>query len=170
MSPPCQPFTRNGKYLDENDSRTDSFRYLISILDQLESVEYILMENVKGFECSSVRDIFIDKLKECKFKYQEFLLSPSAVGVPNSRLRYYCIARKNLSWNFKTKDGIVSIFQVIVYNVYLYSGTFSRTLVVMDQQLDHADVNMLFYIFIFYVSCFSLVLFFCFVSIPKIHS
>lgn len=111
MSPPCQPFTRNGKYLDENDSRTDSFQYLISILDKLENIECILMENVKGFECSSVRDIFINKLQECKFKYQEFLLSPSTVGVPNSRLRYYCIASRNLSWNFRTKDDIVSIIK-----------------------------------------------------------
>lgn len=109
MSPPCQPFTRNGKYLDVNDARTNSFLYLISILDVLENIEYILMENVKGFECSSVRDLFIEKLKECKFNYQEFLLSPCSVGVPNSRLRYYCIARRNLSWNFRTKDGIVSI-------------------------------------------------------------
>ncbi|XP_037294783.1 tRNA (cytosine(38)-C(5))-methyltransferase isoform X2 [Manduca sexta] len=107
MSPPCQPFTRNGKYLDENDSRTDSFLYLISILDQLETIEYILMENVKGFECSTVRNIFMEKLKECGFVYQEFLLCPSTVGVPNSRLRYYCIATKNKNWSYKTKPEIM---------------------------------------------------------------
>lgn len=114
MSPPCQPFTRNGKFLDVNDPRTNSFLYLISILQMLDNIEYILLENVKGFECSSVRDLFLDKLKECKFIYQEFLLCPSTVGVPNSRLRYYCIARRNLSWNFKTNNGIVSIFQATV--------------------------------------------------------
>lgn len=118
MSPPCQPFTRNGKYLDENDSRSNSFQYLISILDKLENIDYILMENVKGFECSFVRDLFIDKLKECKFIYQEFLLSPSSVGVPNSRLRYYCIARRNLNWNLKIKDGTVSISILAYYIAY----------------------------------------------------
>ncbi|CAG4962762.1 unnamed protein product [Colias eurytheme] len=108
MSPPCQPFTRNGKFLDENDPRTNSFIYIINILPQLYNIEYILMENVKGFECSKVRNLFIDKLKECAFDYQEFLLCPSKVGVPNSRLRYYCIARKTTSeWNFKRKDEIM---------------------------------------------------------------
>lgn len=108
MSPPCQPFTRNGKYLDENDPRTDSFLYIIGIMDQLNNIEYILMENVKGFEQSTVRDIFIDKLIQCNFIYQEFLLCPTSVGIPNSRLRYYCIARRNKSWNFRRKDEIVS--------------------------------------------------------------
>ncbi|XP_061714864.1 tRNA (cytosine(38)-C(5))-methyltransferase isoform X1 [Cydia pomonella] len=46
MSPPCQPFTRNGKFLDKNDPRTNSFTYLLDILSQLDSVEYILMENM----------------------------------------------------------------------------------------------------------------------------
>lgn len=110
MSPPCQPFTRNGKFLDESDARADSFLYLISILDQLSNIEYILMENVKGFECSIVRNIFTKKLQECNFDFQEFLLSPTSVGVPNSRLRYYCIARRcTKPWNFKTKTEIVSM-------------------------------------------------------------
>lgn len=105
MSPPCQPFTRNGKNLDHNDPRTNSFIYLIDILNRLDNIEYILMENVKGFECSAVRNLFINKLEECGFDYQEFLLCPSSVGVPNSRLRYYCIARRNHStWNFRRKD------------------------------------------------------------------
>ncbi|XP_047993295.1 tRNA (cytosine(38)-C(5))-methyltransferase [Leguminivora glycinivorella] len=108
MSPPCQPFTRNGKFLDKNDPRTNSFTYLLDILGQLDNVEYILMENVKGFECSAVRDLFIEKLQECQFVYQEFLVCPSTVGVPNSRLRYYCLARRNSTWNFKRRDEIMN--------------------------------------------------------------
>ncbi|XP_061714865.1 tRNA (cytosine(38)-C(5))-methyltransferase isoform X2 [Cydia pomonella] len=108
MSPPCQPFTRNGKFLDKNDPRTNSFTYLLDILSQLDSVEYILMENVKGFECSAVRDLFLEKLQECEFVYQEFLVCPSTVGVPNSRLRYYCLARRNSTWNFKRRDEIMN--------------------------------------------------------------
>ncbi|KAM3966234.1 tRNA (cytosine(38)-C(5))-methyltransferase [Aphomia sociella] len=111
MSPPCQPFTRNGKCLDDNDPRTNSFIHLIGILDQLDNIEYILMENVKGFECSSVRNLFIEKLKQLQFDYQEFLLSPNMFGVPNSRLRYYCIAKRNSStWHFKKKDSIMNTF------------------------------------------------------------
>lgn len=109
MSPPCQPFTRNGKYLDQNDARTCSFIYLINIIEYLHNIEYILMENVKGFECSTVRDLFIEKLNKCNFKYQEFLVCPTMVGVPNSRLRYYCIARRSEKpWQFKERATIVS--------------------------------------------------------------
>lgn len=109
MSPPCQPFSRNGKYLDETDTRTSSFLYLIKLLQHLEKIEYILMENVKGFECSTVRNLYINKLKECNYNYQEFLLCPSSFGVPNSRLRYYCIARlKTTEWHFKRKEEIIT--------------------------------------------------------------
>ncbi|XP_028029127.1 tRNA (cytosine(38)-C(5))-methyltransferase [Bombyx mandarina] len=108
MSPPCQPFTRNGKNLDENDPRTNSFLYFIDILDKLNTLQYILMENVKGFECSTVRNLFVEKLTYCGFVYQEFMLSPVSVGVPNSRLRYYCIAKRNNTWNFKRKDELIT--------------------------------------------------------------
>ncbi|XP_077664294.1 tRNA (cytosine(38)-C(5))-methyltransferase isoform X3 [Eretmochelys imbricata] len=70
MSPPCQPFTR---------------------LQRLP--KYILLENVKGFETSSARDKLVETLKKCGFKYQEFLLSPTYLGIPNSRLRYFLIAK-----------------------------------------------------------------------------
>lgn len=110
MSPPCQPFSRNGKYLDNNDPRSNSFLYLIEILAELHNIEYILMENVKGFENSIVRNLFVKKLTECNFIFQEFLLCPTSVGVPNSRLRYYCIARKNnTGWNFIRNDEMVSL-------------------------------------------------------------
>lgn len=114
MSPPCQPFTRNGNLLGEHDARTESFLYIISILQKMNGIKYILMENVKGFECSSVRNLFIERLKECNFVYQEFLLCPSNFGIPNSRLRYYCLATKQPNWNFKRKDEIVSL------NILLY--------------------------------------------------
>ncbi|XP_060048216.1 tRNA (cytosine(38)-C(5))-methyltransferase isoform X2 [Erinaceus europaeus] len=70
MSPPCQPFTR---------------------LQKLPT--YILLENVKGFEVSSTRDLLIQTIENCGFQYQEFLLSPTSLGIPNSRLRYFLIAK-----------------------------------------------------------------------------
>ncbi|XP_041987074.1 tRNA (cytosine(38)-C(5))-methyltransferase [Aricia agestis] len=126
MSPPCQPFTRNGKQMGESDPRTDSFLYIISILDQFVKLEYILMENVKGFETSSVRDLFIMKLQDCNFTFQEFLVCPSSVGVPNSRLRYYCIARRKPDWNFKRKDEIMTSLP------NEYSEQFSIENIIMD--------------------------------------
>ncbi|XP_011750388.2 tRNA (cytosine(38)-C(5))-methyltransferase isoform X4 [Macaca nemestrina] len=70
MSPPCQPFTRLQKL-----------------------PKYILLENVKGFEASSTRDLLIQTIENCGFQYQEFLLSPTSLGIPNSRLRYFLIAK-----------------------------------------------------------------------------
>lgn len=93
MSPPCQPFTRNGNKLDVNDKRSCSFLYLLNILPKL-NIDYILIENVKGFECSKMRQTLIETLRNCNYDYQEFILSPSQFGVPNTRHRYYCLAKK----------------------------------------------------------------------------
>lgn len=104
MSPPCQPFTRNGNCKDVEDARTDAFLHICSLLEELTTVERILMENVQGFEKSKARDIFIEALKSSGFFYQEFMLSPTSLGIPNSRTRYYCIARKSDKFNFGCEE------------------------------------------------------------------
>ncbi|NXV86049.1 TRDMT methyltransferase, partial [Calonectris borealis] len=94
MSPPCQPFTRIGLQGDVSDPRTKSFLYILDILPRLQKLpKYLLLENVKGFECSSARNELLRTLETCGFKYQEFLLSPTCLGIPNSRLRYFLIAK-----------------------------------------------------------------------------
>ncbi|XP_071850887.1 tRNA (cytosine(38)-C(5))-methyltransferase-like isoform X2 [Apostichopus japonicus] len=94
MSPPCQPFTRVGLKGDKSDPRTSSFLYLLQTLPQLtKKPGYILVENVKGFESSDTRNELIDVLKKCNFSYKEFLLSPTDLGVPNQRLRYFLLAK-----------------------------------------------------------------------------
>lgn len=93
MSPPCQPFTRNGNQNDIHDTRTDAFQHILSLLPNL-NIRNMLIENVKGFEKSKMRDILIRILKENNYIYQEFVLSPSQFGVPNCRYRYYCLATK----------------------------------------------------------------------------
>ncbi|NXY86582.1 TRDMT methyltransferase, partial [Alcedo cyanopectus] len=94
MSPPCQPFTRTGLQGDVSDPRTRSFLYILDILPRLQKLpKYLLIENVKGFESSSARNELLRTLEMCGFKYQEFLLSPTCLGIPNSRLRYFLIAK-----------------------------------------------------------------------------
>lgn len=95
MSPPCQPFTRNGLKGDVEDNRTNAFKCILDLLPQLKNVRKILMENVKGFESSVMRGKFVESLKEAGFFYREYILSPAQFGVPNSRMRYYCLAAKN---------------------------------------------------------------------------
>ncbi|XP_004483786.2 tRNA (cytosine(38)-C(5))-methyltransferase isoform X3 [Dasypus novemcinctus] len=94
MSPPCQPFTRIGRQGDVADPRTNSFLYVLDVLPRLQKLpKYILLENVKGFEVSSTRDLLVQTIENCGFQYQEFLLSPASLGIPNSRLRYFLIAK-----------------------------------------------------------------------------
>ncbi|XP_052584093.1 tRNA (cytosine(38)-C(5))-methyltransferase isoform X4 [Peromyscus californicus insignis] len=95
MSPPCQPFTRIGLQGDMTDPRANSFLYILDILPRLQNLpKYILLENVKGFEVSSTRGLLIQTIEACGFQHREFLLSPSSLGVPNSRLRYFLIAKR----------------------------------------------------------------------------
>ena len=53
-----------------------------------------MMENVKGFECSKTRDHFRSMLVQMNYDTQEFILSPKQFGIPNSRLRYYLLAKR----------------------------------------------------------------------------
>lgn len=95
MSPPCQPFTRNGLKGDIADNRTNAFKCFLDLLPQLTNIKKILLENVKGFENSVMREIFLETLKKTGFSYQEFILNPTQFGIPNSRLRYYCLAAQD---------------------------------------------------------------------------
>lgn len=120
MSPPCQPFTRNGNQLDVNDARTESFVHLLNILNEL-NIKYVLMENVKAFHGSKMHKIFIKTLENCDFVIEEHVLSPTDFGIPNSRNRYYCLAKKRpLHFLLKTnnllkvsKDPLFDISSII---------------------------------------------------------
>nr|CAG4649531.1 EOG090X0A4V [Scapholeberis mucronata]SVE93763.1 EOG090X0A4V [Scapholeberis mucronata] len=110
MSPPCQPFTRVGLKLDVEDARCSSFLHLLQELPHLETVNYILMENVVGFEASAMRMEFVKTLKSCGFYRREFIVSPEAFDIPNSRNRYYLLARKASDFHFGNEDDIVTQF------------------------------------------------------------
>ncbi|XP_056375151.1 tRNA (cytosine(38)-C(5))-methyltransferase isoform X2 [Hyla sarda] len=112
MSPPCQPFTRIGLQGDVSDPRAKSFLYVLEILPRLRKTpSYILLENVKGFESSEARDTMIRTLESCGYIYQEFLLSPPCLGIPNSRLRYFLIAKLQAEqFAFQTTNKILEAF------------------------------------------------------------
>ncbi|XP_074690815.1 tRNA (cytosine(38)-C(5))-methyltransferase isoform X8 [Strix aluco] len=119
MSPPCQPFTRIGLQGDVSDPRTKSFLYILDILPRLQKLpKYLLLENVKGFESSSARNELLQTLETCGFKYQEFLLSPTCacgfclqLGIPNSRLRYFLIAKLHQEpFSFQAPGQILTRF------------------------------------------------------------
>ncbi|KAF9159848.1 tRNA (cytosine-5-)-methyltransferase [Actinomortierella ambigua] len=88
-------YTRTGNQEGSKDTRAKSFLYLMSILPELEhQPSYLLLENVKGFEESDSRDLLVETLTKCGYEYQELLITPLQIGIPNSRMRYYCLARK----------------------------------------------------------------------------
>lgn len=100
MSPPCQPFTRVGLKKDVLDERTDSFLHVLRLIPEIDALNYILLENVKGFETSQARDKLVECIIGSGFSYQEFILSPCQFGVPNTRHRYYLIAKKKALASF----------------------------------------------------------------------
>ncbi|XP_058621006.1 tRNA (cytosine(38)-C(5))-methyltransferase isoform X2 [Onychostoma macrolepis] len=105
----CQKLSRIGLQGDVADPRTKSFLYILELLPRLSKrPRFILLENVKGFETSAARDALLKTLRECDYSFQEFLISPSSLGIPNSRLRYFLIAKRPPgSFSFSTSAEIV---------------------------------------------------------------
>lgn len=135
MSPPCQPFTRNGKQMDTQDARTDALKHITSILKDLTTIDFILMENVKGFETSKSRENYLKALKESDFYIREFILSPSQMGVPNTRHRYFCLARKEKDFKF---DG--DRLWTEIPGAFLNNCVFENTLV--GNHLNESEYNV----------------------------
>lgn len=104
MSPPCQPFTRVGNRKDMDDARSNALVALCELLPSLSTVQFILMENVKGFETSEMHDHYIESLESAGFDYQEFILSPYELGIPNVRQRYFCLARNTQPFSFQCDE------------------------------------------------------------------
>jgi len=95
MSPPCQPYTRQGAQKGGKDNRAASFFSLIGMLPKLvKPPQYIFIENVKGFEESDSHEFMMNQLKEMGYFVSEFMLSPTQIRTPNQRLRYYLTARR----------------------------------------------------------------------------
>ncbi|XP_056221050.1 tRNA (cytosine(38)-C(5))-methyltransferase isoform X7 [Seriola aureovittata] len=111
MSPPCQPFTRIGLQGDISDPRTKSFLYVLDLLPRLHRLpRFILLENVKGFESSAARELLVKTLTGCGYSFQEFMVSPTSVGIPNSRLRYFLIAKMSTSFSTQARSELPDVF------------------------------------------------------------
>ncbi|TFK47928.1 S-adenosyl-L-methionine-dependent methyltransferase [Heliocybe sulcata] len=99
LSPSCQPYTvLNPEGKGEADPRAKSFLHLVEcVLPDLAALgrlpKYLLIENVAGFETSTTRQKLLSNLQILGYSVLEVLLTPLQFGVPNSRLRYYCLAK-----------------------------------------------------------------------------
>ncbi|XP_075262138.1 uncharacterized protein LOC142353700 [Convolutriloba macropyga] len=95
MSPPCQPFTRLGQGKAEDDFRCEALLFIIERFQSASKpIPFVLMENVQGFEKSSPRRLLVEVLILKGFDVQEFILTPFQFGIPNSRPRYYLLAKR----------------------------------------------------------------------------
>lgn len=96
MSPPCQPFTRGGKNLDDEDARSRGFIHLTEMLGRMHNPpQFLFVENVLNFETSQCHARFLATIRQRNYQTFEFLVMPSdsCVGIPNDRLRYYLAVR-----------------------------------------------------------------------------
>ncbi|XP_022132299.1 tRNA (cytosine(38)-C(5))-methyltransferase isoform X2 [Momordica charantia] len=95
LSPPCQPYTRQGLQKHSGDARAFSFLKILELMLQTSRPPVMLfMENVVGFETSDTHTKMIEILEKADFSRQEFILSPMQFGVPYSRPRYFCLAKR----------------------------------------------------------------------------
>ncbi|KAI5119794.1 hypothetical protein M0805_006591 [Coniferiporia weirii] len=99
LSPSCQPYTvLNPVAKGAADPRARSFLHVVQdLLPELVKVgrgpKWMLVENVAGFETSTARQTLIDVLELNNYAVVELLLTPLQFGIPNSRLRYYLLAK-----------------------------------------------------------------------------
>uniref|UniRef100_A0A2N9EZH7 Uncharacterized protein n=1 Tax=Fagus sylvatica TaxID=28930 RepID=A0A2N9EZH7_FAGSY len=95
LSPPCQPYTRQGLQKDSSDARAFSFLKILELIPHTSQPPSMLfVENVVGFETSDTHTKLIEILEKTNFVIQEFILSPLQFGVPYSRPRYFCLAKR----------------------------------------------------------------------------
>lgn len=98
LSPPCQPYTRQGLQKGSADARASSFLKILELIPETSQPPLmIFVENVVGFETSDTHRIMIEILAKADFVTQEFILSPLQFGVPYSRPRYFCLAKRKPS-------------------------------------------------------------------------
>ncbi|XP_031091607.1 tRNA (cytosine(38)-C(5))-methyltransferase 2 [Ipomoea triloba] len=107
LSPPCQPYTRQGLQKGSKDARASSFLKILELIpDTTRPPLFLFVENVVGFETSDTHEMMMEILRKNQFVTQEFILSPLQFGIPYSRPRYYCLAkRKPLTFRSAQHDN-----------------------------------------------------------------
>ena len=99
--------------------RSQPLLHIIKILPQLLHLKYILVENVKGFETSTAYSLLIECLQQIGFDWRTFLISPTQLGVPNSRLRCYIVARSSKLPPF---SQVYSSFKILEFSLMKFQA------------------------------------------------
>ena len=91
MSPPCQPYTRRGLQLGSKDSRSLALARLIELIPSAEP-RFIGLENVPAFEGSKHHQQLTQTLCNAGYRFREYKICPTELGIPMRRKRYYLLA------------------------------------------------------------------------------
>ncbi|KAJ1963772.1 hypothetical protein GGI12_001857 [Dipsacomyces acuminosporus] len=141
LSPPCQPYTRGGKYLDDEDPRAKGLIHLLKLLPTLKNIpSYFFLENVMNFENSRSRKMAVETLGHLGFEIHECLISPVQMGIPNNRLRYFLIARRKWPDPKSGSDSTEEAEQDKQHNRWLAENE-KRTKEYLDQGRDAVQME-----------------------------
>lgn len=107
MSPPCQPYSRAGIKKDLKDNRSCALHHFCDkILPKMKFLpNYLMLENVIGFESSLSCKHFIKSIIKCGYQYKIYSIDPPQIGIPNTRKRIYILAKK-VNTNLNKKNQI----------------------------------------------------------------
>ncbi|MDB9313289.1 DNA (cytosine-5-)-methyltransferase [Spirulina sp. CS-785/01] len=101
-SPPCQPFSKGGYQLGENDSRNGFPIFLDAVQQYRPSVA--IFENVRGmlYRNRIYFNQLVTQLTELGYWVDWELLKASDYGVPQKRQRLFCVAYQG-TWQWHSK-------------------------------------------------------------------
>lgn len=109
LSPPCQPYSRQGNQADSRDLRASGLAYILELLKRMRSPpKFLFLENVVGFERSDSHACLISTIHDLGYGAQEWILTPTQFGIPNQRPRYYLLATLGANVNDISNQPAVS--------------------------------------------------------------
>lgn len=94
LSPPCQPFCRQGRHRGMDDPRSAAFRHLMGLFE-VAPPERLVLENVPGFLGSSAHELLAAQLTRHGLQRVDIELCSTHFGVPNRRPRAYVLASRH---------------------------------------------------------------------------
>ncbi|KAJ2907536.1 hypothetical protein GGI21_003791, partial [Coemansia aciculifera] len=87
-----------GHQKGSEDPRSKSFLFIIDLLAKLAcKPRFLLVENVAGFDKSDTRAVLLRQLARLGYRFEEYVLNPLQLSIPNSRTRYYLLAKLDSS-------------------------------------------------------------------------
>lgn len=94
---PCQPFTKQRRYLSNNDTRKTLLSEFIRFVEYWKP-EFIFLENVPGLQkiqkSGTVFGKFLSKLTQMNYSFDSSVVSASDFGVPQQRKRFILVAAR----------------------------------------------------------------------------